>query len=95
MLWLTLVVAAFFGGMALQRHLDKPLRIDTFSDPEGGEHQVMVTRDRAMWFRMSSDFEEEEEGERRDDDNPADILLRDIDERSQEGDGAPPPPSDE
>jgi hypothetical protein len=51
LLWLTLVVAAFLGGMAVQRQIDKPLAVHSFFDPEGGEHQVMEMRDGTEWLR--------------------------------------------
>ncbi|HVX12005.1 MAG TPA: hypothetical protein VHC22_12550 [Pirellulales bacterium] len=58
LLWLMMVVGAFLGGMALQRQLDKPLRISKFSDPEGGEHEVMVTRDKSMWLKYGTENDE-------------------------------------
>ena len=51
LLRLTLVVAAFYGGMAVQRQIDKPLDVHSFFDPEGGEHQVMEMRDGTERYR--------------------------------------------
>jgi hypothetical protein len=47
LLWLTLVVAAFFGGMAVQKRLDAPIL--RWSIP--ANLQYMDTGDGAIWHR--------------------------------------------
>lgn len=57
LLWLMVVVAAFFGGMAIQRQLDTPARISRrlsgFTDQEGVLHPVwqdrIRLRDGSVW----------------------------------------------
>ena len=49
LLWLTLVVAAFLGGMAFQKRLDAPLSL--WSLP-AANREYMRTRDGATWIRI-------------------------------------------
>lgn len=58
LLWLMAVVAALFGGMALQRKLDEPEWVykspPTNQPVLGGEYRVeiMKLRDGSEWIRM-------------------------------------------
>ena len=49
LLWLTLVVAAFLGGMAVQKRLDAPLSL--WSLP-ATNYEYMDTGDGAIWTRQ-------------------------------------------
>jgi hypothetical protein len=52
--WLMAVVAAFCGGMAIQRQLDKPVFRLTQGENWGDEihwQETMVTRDGTTWHR--------------------------------------------
>lgn len=54
LLWLTITVGAVFGGMAIQRQLDKPaIRRTRMSvmDDEAEWLETMVTRDGTEWHR--------------------------------------------
>lgn len=44
-----LVVAAFFGGMAVQRKLDEPI---SHHPAEGGALEMKTMRDGSTWFRV-------------------------------------------
>lgn len=50
LLWLTLVVAAFLGGMALQGRLDRPRSLEVWSGVDE-EIEEMVDRDGIKWWR--------------------------------------------
>jgi hypothetical protein len=52
LLWIMLAVACFFGGMAVQRKLDKPISRGAVNLPVGyGEK--MVDRDGNEWFHYT------------------------------------------
>ncbi|HEV3339265.1 MAG TPA: hypothetical protein VG125_02875 [Pirellulales bacterium] len=53
MLWLMVVMAAFVGGMAMQRQLDKPVDRTRFC--AYGEFESMTLRDGSTWWRLPAD----------------------------------------
>lgn len=54
LLVLILVVAAFFGGMAVQRHLEAPLSRERLERPEGSL-EIVTKRDGTTWFKADLD----------------------------------------
>jgi hypothetical protein len=57
LLWLMAVVAAFLGGIAVHKHLDRPVMATVLyhGRPAIGPRETMILRDGSQWMRIDNE----------------------------------------